>query len=151
VLGDDEAVLAGVALLLAPGATGTVLLSVVPRDGMPAIPDRDVLAAAYARHGLELVEVRPARPDEIAASRSSWAKRLRAGAARPVTLLRFSDGLGNGFSRRAATERDRDEAADDAGDAGELQHGRVLAEQHDAEQDGADRLDRQRDRGQRGR
>jgi 16S rRNA (adenine(1408)-N(1))-methyltransferase len=83
-------VLAGVAQLLAPGAAGTVLVSVVPRDGVPPVPPSDELAAAYARHGLALVEARPATGEEVAASGSSWAKRLRAGAARPVTRLRFA-------------------------------------------------------------
>lgn len=50
---------------------------------------RHVLAAAYARHGIDLLEARPATPDEVAQSRSTWAKRLRAGTARPVTLLRL--------------------------------------------------------------
>jgi 16S rRNA (adenine(1408)-N(1))-methyltransferase len=89
VLGRDDAVLAGIAQLLAPGATGEVLVSVVPRDGMPAIPGPAELAAAYACHGLSLVEVRAATSAEVAASGSSWAKRLRAGSARPVTLLRI--------------------------------------------------------------
>jgi len=88
VLGRDDAVLGGVARLLAPGATATVLVSVVPRDGAPAVPPLEALAVAYARHGLALDEARPATIAEIAASRSSWAKRLRAGATRPVTLLR---------------------------------------------------------------
>ena len=88
VLGRDDAVLAGMARLLAPGAQATVLASVVPRDGVPALPPAAELAAAYARHGLELVEARPATAEEVAASGSSWAKRLRAGQARPVTLLR---------------------------------------------------------------
>lgn len=89
VLGEDDAVLAGVARLMAPGATGAVLLSVVPRDGMPPVPSRASLARAYERQGLELVEMRAATPDEVAASGSSWAKRLRAGRERPVTLLRL--------------------------------------------------------------
>jgi 16S rRNA (adenine(1408)-N(1))-methyltransferase len=89
VLGHDETVLAGVAALLAPGATGTALVSVVPRDGVPPVPAPGALAAAYARHGLALAEARPATPAEVAATRSSWAKRLRAGTDRPVTLLRF--------------------------------------------------------------
>jgi 16S rRNA (adenine(1408)-N(1))-methyltransferase len=89
LLGHDEAVLAGIAELLAPGAEGAVLVSVVPRDGVPPIPPADELAAAYVRHGLELLESRPATAAEVAASGSSWAKRLRAGAARPVTLLRL--------------------------------------------------------------
>jgi hypothetical protein len=80
-------VLAGVAELLAPGAEAVVLVSVVPRDGLPAIPAAGDLSGAYARHSLELVDVREATGEEITASRSSWAKRLGAGAARPVTLL----------------------------------------------------------------
>jgi hypothetical protein len=80
-------VLAGVARLMAPGATATALLSVVPRDGLPAIPERHELEEAYARQGLT-VATRPATADEVAASASSWAKRLRAPLERPVTLLR---------------------------------------------------------------
>jgi 16S rRNA (adenine(1408)-N(1))-methyltransferase len=90
VLGRDDAVLAGVAALLAPGATARVLLSVVARDGVPAIPSPDRLAAAYAPHGVRLLDARPATPEEVAASGSSWAKRLKAGAARPVTLLQLA-------------------------------------------------------------
>jgi 16S rRNA (adenine(1408)-N(1))-methyltransferase len=81
-------VLAGIARLAAPGVSITALVSVVERDGVPGLPEPGALAAAYARHGLRLVESRPAGAAEIAASGSSWAKRLRAGAARPVTLLR---------------------------------------------------------------
>jgi hypothetical protein len=83
-------VLAGIARLLAPGAQASALVSVVPRDGVPAVPAPDALAAVYARHGLTLVEARPATPAEVAVSGSSWAKRLRAGTARPVTLLRVA-------------------------------------------------------------
>jgi hypothetical protein len=66
-----------------------VLVSVVPRDGMPPVPARASLAPAYDGQGLELVEMRAATPEEVAASGSSWAKRLRAGRERPVTLLRL--------------------------------------------------------------
>jgi hypothetical protein len=89
VLGHDDEVLAGVARLLAPGAEGTALVSVVERDDAPPLPDHAALAASYARHGLRLAEMRAATTEELAASGSSWAKRLRAGATRPVTLLRF--------------------------------------------------------------
>lgn len=92
MLGDDDAVLAGVAKLLAPAAHATVLLSVVARDGVPPVPGPDELSAAYARQGLRLVEARPATTAEVAAASSSWAKRLRAGTARPVTLLRWRSG-----------------------------------------------------------
>jgi hypothetical protein len=151
VLGKDDAVLAGIAQLLAPGGIASALVSVVPRDGVPAVPAPDELAAAYARHGLSLDEARPATPAEVTASRSSWAKRLRAGSARPVTLLRASDGLGDRLARGRAAERDRYEPGDDERDAGELEQRGVLAEEHDAEQHRADRLDRERDRRQRGR
>jgi hypothetical protein len=89
VLGHDDAVLAGIAQLLAPDATATALVSVLPRDGVPPVPHPDELAAAYARHGLTIVEARPATRAEVAASGSSWAKRLRAGTSRPVTLLQL--------------------------------------------------------------
>jgi 16S rRNA (adenine(1408)-N(1))-methyltransferase len=92
VLGYDHAVLAGLASLLAPDAHTTALVSVTSRDGVRPIPD-DIAgryAGRYARHGLRLIAQRPATPDEIAAG-SSWAKRLRAGAARPVTLLRTGE------------------------------------------------------------
>jgi 16S rRNA (adenine(1408)-N(1))-methyltransferase len=89
LLGQDDTVLAGMARLMAPGAEGVVLLSVVPRDGMPPVPPRASLAAAYEPHSLDLVDMRPATPEEVAESGSSWAKRLRAGRDRPVTLLRL--------------------------------------------------------------
>jgi 16S rRNA (adenine(1408)-N(1))-methyltransferase len=92
VLGAEDAVLGGVAALLAPGAAGTALVSVVARDGVPGVPEPDALGAAYARAGLRLVDARPATAAEVAGSGSSWAKRLRAGTARPVTLLRFEAG-----------------------------------------------------------
>jgi hypothetical protein len=81
VLGHDDTVLAGVAALLAPGASGSVLFSLTPRDGMPA--PADDLAAVYARHGLSV----RSRVVTAVTVRSSWAKRLRAGTARPVTQL----------------------------------------------------------------
>jgi hypothetical protein len=52
-------VLAGVARLMAPGATVTALVSVVPRDGLPGLPERHELEDAYARQAL-MVETRPA-------------------------------------------------------------------------------------------
>jgi hypothetical protein len=75
--------------LLAAGAWGEALVSLVPRDGVPAIPRPDKLAVAYARHGLSLLEARPATPAQIAAAGSSWAKRLGVGRARPATWLRW--------------------------------------------------------------
>lgn len=81
--------LAGIARLMAPDASVAALVSVVPRDGMPAMPAPHELERAYAHHGLTLVEARSATPEEVAGSHSSWAKRLRAPVERPVTLLRL--------------------------------------------------------------
>ena len=80
--------LAGIARLLAPGAECRVLVSVLPDDNAPRISTTEALAAASRRHGMSVIEARAATPVEIAASHSSWAKRLRAGTSRPVTLLR---------------------------------------------------------------
>ena len=82
MLGHDDDALAGLgAAARAGGGRARRSSRCVPRDGVPAIPAADALAQAYARHGLALVEARPATPAEVAASGSSWAKRLRAGAA----------------------------------------------------------------------
>jgi 16S rRNA (adenine(1408)-N(1))-methyltransferase len=107
-LGQDNAVLAGIAQLLRPGGEATVLVSVLPRDEAPPVPSADALAAAYSRHSLELREARTATAAEIAASHSSWAKRLSAGSARPVTLLRTRarerrPARGRGFASGRAT------------------------------------------------
>jgi hypothetical protein len=98
VLGQDDEVLAGVAQLLAPGATATALVSVVPRDGLPAMPEPRELEEAYGRQGLT-VETRPATAAEVAGSASSWAKRLRAPQDRPVTLLRAAMSFENESGR----------------------------------------------------
>src|SRR5690349_9777914 len=86
VLGLDDQVLTGVAALLQPGASAVALFSVVPRDGVPS----SVRVESYARCGLSVVSMRAASTEEVAASGSSWAKRLRAGTARPVVRIEFA-------------------------------------------------------------
>lgn len=86
VVGADMAVLAGVGRIAAPGATIRAFVSVTERDGLDITPDVD--RAAYEAHGLRLIEARDATRDEITETNSSWAKRLRAGIDRPVTLIR---------------------------------------------------------------
>jgi 16S rRNA (adenine(1408)-N(1))-methyltransferase len=86
VLGAEPAVLAGIAGVMRPGARLDLLLSVTGRDnGAGARPlDADALAAlrpAYADQGLQLKKVRPATAEEVAATRSTWGKRLGAGGA----------------------------------------------------------------------
>ena len=91
VLQAEPWLLAGLARLCAPNAVITSLVSVTAHDvgaaaRMPFDPWS--LAPAYERAGIPLREIRSARVDEIAASRSAWAKRLGAGSSRPVTQLR---------------------------------------------------------------
>jgi 16S rRNA (adenine(1408)-N(1))-methyltransferase len=86
VVGADRAVLAGIALVAKPDAEVRALMSVTERDGLGVTGRVD--RVAFDEHGLQVVEERPATVDEIEATGSSWAKRLRAGVDRPVTLVR---------------------------------------------------------------
>jgi 16S rRNA (adenine(1408)-N(1))-methyltransferase len=95
LLGLDPRAMAGLTSLVAPGGSVAALISIEARDGLddvhPMQTDRR-LAESWARSGFELEEVRSARPWEVAASGSSWARRLGATSAegRPVTRLRLS-------------------------------------------------------------
>jgi len=89
VLGRQPAVLCGVAGLVAPGGALEILVSVTERDRIPGVAtldgdERDRLSGAWVAAGLELLSLRPASPTEVAASRSSWARRL---GDRPVWRL----------------------------------------------------------------
>jgi 16S rRNA (adenine(1408)-N(1))-methyltransferase len=86
VLGVDAAVLGGIARIAKVGAEIRALVSVTERDG-PGL-NAQVDPSVYDAHGLRLIEARPATENEIAETNSTWAKRLRAGVARPVTLVR---------------------------------------------------------------
>jgi 16S rRNA (adenine(1408)-N(1))-methyltransferase len=88
----DPAVMAGLARVLRPGATLSMLVSSTDRDRAAGVGpiDRRALAAladAYHQSGLAVTRVRPATPDDVAASRSTWGRRLGAGARRPAWLL----------------------------------------------------------------
>lgn len=90
----EPSIVAGMARLLRPGAALAILHSVTEHDRIAGIGALDeqvfaALAPCYAAHGLTLVEARSAHAEVIAASHSTWAKRLGAGAARPVWLARF--------------------------------------------------------------
>jgi 16S rRNA (adenine(1408)-N(1))-methyltransferase len=93
VLGLDAAALAGVASLVASGGGVEVLASVVPSDRVEGIASLDAtcepeISRAWSAVGLDLISMRPASAAEIAASGSSWARRLRATRdARPVWRL----------------------------------------------------------------
>jgi 16S rRNA (adenine(1408)-N(1))-methyltransferase len=86
VVGREDAVTAGLVALARPGGTIDALIAPADRDAatLPEFhPDRDRarIEAAWARAGGELCSLRPARAEEIAASGSTWAKRL--GLTRP--------------------------------------------------------------------
>ena len=86
-LGLDDAVACGVAGLVAPGGVLELLLAPAERDrlaGIPTSPDAIINAAAgaFARHGLDVLVARVATPAEIAATGSSWARRLGVASRR---------------------------------------------------------------------
>ena len=86
----DPAVVIPTARLLKNGGELRVLLSATARDGYADVRPESLIRieTQYAALGLELEEVRPAAPSDIAASRSSWAKRL--GPSRLVVFARYS-------------------------------------------------------------
>lgn len=82
VLGLDPAALAGAAAgLAARDSRVEVLASVVPSDRVDGLACLDAsqaerIADAWRCAGLELTVMRPAASDDLAAVRSSWARRL---------------------------------------------------------------------------
>ena len=92
VLGLDDEVLRGIRHVAAPGAAVTVLVSVTGRDrgaGVTQMPETREVERAWRDHGFRMIEARAATQAELEASHSTWAKRLRAGADRPVMRFRF--------------------------------------------------------------
>jgi hypothetical protein len=91
VLGLDELALRGVASVVAPCGRVEVLVSVVAADRVDGLETLDAdagawIAAAWRSIGFEVVSMRPASPADLAATRSSWARRL---GRRPVWRLEF--------------------------------------------------------------
>lgn len=91
---DESRVAAGLARITRPAGAVTVVLSVTERERALGLPLLDAsleqpLAAGYAAHGLALAEWRPASQQEVADTRSSWAKRLGVGKERRAWLLRL--------------------------------------------------------------
>lgn len=94
VLGYDRGVATGIVRLLRPGGTVRALVSIARRDGLTGLESLDdtaVLGVAdrLARHGLSLVDARPATVDEVRATRSTWGRRLLAGPDRSAWWLRL--------------------------------------------------------------
>lgn len=93
IVGLDVTALCGLASLPTAGCRLEVLASVVPSDGIPGMACLDDAAVpairrAWSAAGLRLASARPATAAEVAASGSTWARRLRAGRdQRPVWRL----------------------------------------------------------------
>ncbi len=93
IVGLDDAALCGLASLLAARGRLEVLASIVPSDNIPGMACLDdavvpAVCRAWSAAGLRLTAARPATAAEVAASGSTWARRLRAGGdARPVWRL----------------------------------------------------------------
>jgi 16S rRNA (adenine(1408)-N(1))-methyltransferase len=93
VLDADRPAVDGIVGLMAPGASLTVLVSVAEHD---RVDGRRELDGPEARRiglrlaeagGLALVECRPMSAEDVAASHSTWAKRLGAGRSRPAWVV----------------------------------------------------------------
>ncbi|HEV8488222.1 MAG TPA: class I SAM-dependent methyltransferase [Candidatus Limnocylindrales bacterium] len=82
-LGLDAAAACAIARVSKPRGRVEMLVSVTPRDGVAGLPCLEAetihgVAARYAELGLCMVEALPATANQIAASGSTWAKRLLA-------------------------------------------------------------------------
>ena len=91
-LDDAAPASAGIASLLAPGGVATAIVSIEDRDGLelPRLDDEgacEALRQRWSRYGLELCSLRPATADDIEATGSTWARRLRAGRERAAWRL----------------------------------------------------------------
>jgi 16S rRNA (adenine(1408)-N(1))-methyltransferase len=95
LLTDDGGVLPAVSRICRPGATVTAVWSLIERDRAVA-PAPAALVRRFAHVGLEVDVLRRASADEVAATESSWAKRLGAGDDRPATILRARKRAGLG-------------------------------------------------------
>ena len=90
----DRAAARGIAALIKPRGRLTILVSITDRDGLGlnAIDEpgtADTLADRWNAHGLRLNAICPATDADVAATHSSWARRLRVGPARPAWRLAF--------------------------------------------------------------
>jgi 16S rRNA (adenine(1408)-N(1))-methyltransferase len=90
----DEDAAGGIAALIKARGRLTILVSITNRDGLglTAIDEpgaADALADRWNVHGLRLKAMCPATEAHVAAARSSWARRLGVGRARPAWRLAF--------------------------------------------------------------
>jgi 16S rRNA (adenine(1408)-N(1))-methyltransferase len=82
-----SAILRNIARICAPGATVTVLWSVIQRDHLIRDVGPARVSDAFGLTGFHVHDVRTATIEEIRSTRSSWAKRLKAGSERVAHIL----------------------------------------------------------------
>jgi hypothetical protein len=92
VLALDDDAAAGIAALLRPAGRLEAILSITERDGLDVASldeDRaaDDLARRWAAQGLRLDALEVAGIEDVAATGSSWARRLFVGGSRPAWRL----------------------------------------------------------------
>jgi 16S rRNA (adenine(1408)-N(1))-methyltransferase len=98
IVRDEAGIVCALAQLLKPVAEAELrlLISVEARDralGLAALDAHGVdhVIRSFRQAGLQAIDVRPASAVDLAAARSTWANRLRAGSAeREAWLLRFA-------------------------------------------------------------
>jgi 16S rRNA (adenine(1408)-N(1))-methyltransferase len=89
VIGQELSVASRLAGLVKPGGNLRLLVSAAERDrrsGLAVIEPEEVVAA-WLRLGFRAIACRPATPAAVAASRSTWAKRLGSRSDRAVWLI----------------------------------------------------------------
>jgi 16S rRNA (adenine(1408)-N(1))-methyltransferase len=108
-LGVDPAVSASIARLVAPGGRLEIAFSIVERDratvggrGPFGPADLDAMTHSFAGLGLVTRDARRLTPEEIRATDSSWARRLRSDPDRPVwrVVCRSADSAMDRFGRQ---------------------------------------------------
>ena len=92
VVGLDAAAAAGLAGLVARGGSLELLLAPSARDGLDGVPiEGEAIAetaiTAFAAHGFRRVDARTATAGEIAATGSTWARRLLAQRPRDRAIM----------------------------------------------------------------
>jgi hypothetical protein len=99
-VGADRAVADGLAAIVASDGVLEMLLAPAERDRLEGVPTSsaglvEAVRLTFEERGFELLEARAAKPAEIAATRSTWARRLGAarsngGDARVATWFRLA-------------------------------------------------------------
>lgn len=95
-LGLEPGMTAAIGRLVAPGGELAIMVSLLERDVVESreagpFGARDIarIEAAFRREGIRLEDVHEMTPPELAATPSSWARRLRAGTDRPAWSVRL--------------------------------------------------------------